>query len=452
MTTSQNTPLTLRRVIAVWWPLAASWLLMAAEVPALSAVIARLSEPKIHLAAYSGIVFPLALLIESPIIMLLAASTALSKDWASYRKIYRFMMVTGAVLTALHVLVAFTPLYYVVARGVLGAPQEIIEPGRIGLMLMTPWSWSIAYRRFHQGVLIRFGHSRTVGTGTIIRLAADGLVLAGGYAIGTIPGIVVASAAVATGVISEAVYAGWVVRPVLREELRQATAVSPALTLKSFLAFYVPLVLTSLLTLIANPINSAAMSRMPQAVASLAAWSVLNGLVFLLRSAGIAYNEVIVALLDTPGSSPNLRRFAGILAAVTSGALLLVAATPLAGWWFGWVSGLDPALAELARRAVWLGIPLPALSVLQSWFQGAILHGRKTNGITASVVLYLFTSAVALAGGVVLHTITGLYVGLAAMTLSVFTQTLCLWWASRDIRATVHQRDARRVFVPALSE
>ncbi|HEY5572580.1 MAG TPA: hypothetical protein VIK64_06135, partial [Anaerolineales bacterium] len=145
-----------RRIVHTWWPLAASWLLMGAELPALSAVVARLANPEINLAAYGGVVFPLALIIESPIIMLLAASTALSKDWNSYRKLYRFMMVSGAGLTVLHILVAFTPLYYVVVETILGAPQEIVEPARTGLMIMTPWTWSIAYRRFHQGVLIRF--------------------------------------------------------------------------------------------------------------------------------------------------------------------------------------------------------------------------------------------------------------------------------------------------------
>ena len=68
---------------------------MGAELPALSAVIARLPNPVVNLAAYGGVVFPLALIIESPIIMLLAASTALCKDWASYRKLYRFMMVAA---------------------------------------------------------------------------------------------------------------------------------------------------------------------------------------------------------------------------------------------------------------------------------------------------------------------------------------------------------------------
>ena len=71
---------------------------MGVELPLMSAVVARLPDPTIHLAAYGGVVFPIALIIESPIIMLLSASTALSKDWASYRKLWYFMMIAGAAL------------------------------------------------------------------------------------------------------------------------------------------------------------------------------------------------------------------------------------------------------------------------------------------------------------------------------------------------------------------
>ena len=178
-----STQLSTQRIFHTWWPLAASWLLMGIELPVISAVIARLVNPEINLAAYGGVIWPLALIIESPIIMLLAASTALSKDWAAFIKIRRFMMIASAFLTLLHILIAFTPLYYFVVRQVMGVPEEVVEPARVGLMIMTPWTWAIAYRRFLQGVLIRFGHSRAVSTGTMIRLSADLTVLAIGYVV-----------------------------------------------------------------------------------------------------------------------------------------------------------------------------------------------------------------------------------------------------------------------------
>jgi len=406
---------------------------MAIELPALSAVVARLANPEINLAAYGGVVFPLSLIIESPIIMLLAASTALSRDWASYITLRRYMLRLGAALTLLHIAVAFTPLYYIVVQNILGAPQEIVEPARIGLMIMTPWTWSIAFRRFNQGVLIRFDHSRAVGVGTIIRLVADGTVLAIGYLMHTVPGIVVATSAVIAGVVSEAVYAGLRVRPVLKQQVKQAPVVTPPITYPMFIEFYIPLVMTSLLTLLAQPIGSAAISRMPEALQSLAVWPVISGLIFMFRSLGIAYNEVVIALLDEPNASRVLYRFTLIMAALLSTGLLLIAATPLAHLWFQQVSGLSPELADLARVGVWFAVVLPALAAMQSWYQGAILHSRRTRPITEAVIIYLASSALLLGIGVLVQKWFGLYVGLAAMSVSMALQTVWLWWRSRGV-------------------
>ena len=430
-----------RKIFTTWWPLAASWILMSLELPALSAVIARLPNPEINLAAYGGVVFPLALIFESPIIMLLAASTALSKDCASYQRLHTYTMRAGLILTIVHILVAFTPLYYVVVVNIIGAPQEIVEPARLGLMIMTPWTWSIAYRRFNQGVLIRTGHSKAVGLGTVVRLSANLIVLTIGYIAGNVPGIVVGTSAVACGVISEAIYAGLVVRPVLHNELRLAPVVEPPLNWQAFWAFYFPLVMTSLLSLLANPIGSAALSRMPLALESLAVWSVITGLIFILRSLGIAYNEVVVALMDMYGAYPYLKRFADLLAATTTVLLLVVTATPLSHLWFQGVSGLRPDLAELAQNALWFALPLPALSVLQSWYQGTILYSKRTNGITESVIIYLFTSLIVLGAGVAVNNITGLNIGILALTLSVATQTGWLWYRSRQVRHSLDKRD-----------
>ncbi len=438
---------TLGVVFRTWWPLAASWALMSAELPILGAVVARLPDPVVNLAAYGGIVFALALIIESPIIMLLAASTALSKDWASYVLIRRFMMITSAVLTLLHIAVAFTPLYYVVVQGILGAPAEIVEPGRIGLMIMLPWTWSIAYRRFNQGVLIRFGHSRAVGIGTGFRLGADVLVLSIGYLIGTIPGIVVATTAVAAGVISEAIYTGFRVRPVLQYELKAEPEVTPALTYPVFFQFYIPLVLTSLLALLAQPIGTAAVSRMPNPLASLAAWPVLSGLVFMVRSLGLAYNEVVVALLDRPSSMAVLRRFAWMLATVATGVLVCFAVTPLSRFWFERLSALEPALAALAMSALWIGLPMPALAVVQSWFQGIILNSRHTRIITESMGLYLAILLAILFGGVVWGGAPGLYVAMTGLTVSSVLQVGWLAVRSRPEVRSLWTRDATQVAV-----
>jgi hypothetical protein len=409
-------PLTTREVAVTWWPLAASWLLMGLELPLVSAVLARLPHATVSLASYGGVVFPLALLVESPIVMMLSASTALCRDRASYALVRRCMLAMAGALVALHALLAFTPLYDRWLVPAVGIPSDLREPVRVGMRIMLPWTLSIAYRRFQQGVMIRFGRSWAVGVGTAVRLLANVAVLALGTA-GRWPGYLAGPLAVAAGVVSEAAFAGVVVRPVLKRDLPATDPVADPLTLGAFARFYLPLAAMPLLAFFAMPLASAAMTRMPRALDSLAAWPVLNGLGFLLRSTGFALNEVVVARLDRPGAVPVLHRFAGTLAAVTVATLLAVAATPLGTLWFERVSALPHSLGALALSGLWLALPWPALSAYQSWFQGAIVHSRETRAVTESVTLSLAASALILGAGIALQRPAGLHVAVVALVL-----------------------------------
>jgi len=434
-------PLDSRTVVATWLPLAASWLLMGLELPLVSAVMARLPQATVSLAAYGGVVFPCALLIESPIIMLLAASTAVCRDRPAYALVQRFMFVAAGSLTLLHALVAFTPLFDVVAGTLLGVPPETREPARLGLRLMLPWTLAIAYRRTQQGVLIRFRRPHAVTIGTAIRLAVNCAVLGIGARHGGLPGIAVGASAVACGVVAEAIYAGWAVRPVVAREMPAIAAGSP-LTWRAFLHFYLPLSATPLIGFLAMPLSAAGMSRMPLALESLAIWPVLSGVTFTLRSLGFAFNEVVVSQLDHRFAVRTLRRFAVVLSAASSGVLLLAAATPLGVLWFGRVSALPADLAGLAARALWIMVPLPALAVWQSWWQGTLVHSRRTRGVTESVVVLLAATLLPLAIGVAFHAAPGILFAAAAFTVGNGAQAAWLVRRSRSEIARLEARDA----------
>ena len=123
-------------------------------------------------------------------------------------------------LTIIHMLVAFTPLYYFIVRTILRVPEEVIEPARTGLILMLPWAGSIAYRRFRQGILVRFGHTKRMSIGTIMRLVVDLVTVLILSRINGISGLVVATGAQGLAVFFEGAYIGIVSRPIIKNELK----------------------------------------------------------------------------------------------------------------------------------------------------------------------------------------------------------------------------------------
>ncbi|HET8984401.1 MAG TPA: hypothetical protein VFN03_01455, partial [Trueperaceae bacterium] len=292
----------------------------------------------------------------------------------------------------------------------------------------------IAHRRYHQGILIRFGRSRHVSFGTIVRVIAMTTTVLVAALLGA-PGIVAAGLAITTGVLVEALYCRIAVAPVLAGALARAPAMQPPLDGRAFRSFYVPLALTSLVSLLMQPLGSAAISRMPDALPSLAVWPVVGGLLFMFRSLGFAVNEVVVAHLDRPYAYASLRRFALLLTASITAVVALIAFTPLSRLWFGIVSGLSDDLMQLATLGFAFALLWPALDVLRNLLQGVIVHGRRTKAITESMVVFLIVSATLLALGTAWRAFPALPYTMAAFVLGTAAQVGWLWWRSRPLVA-----------------
>lgn len=416
-------PVTSRRVLSLWWPLASSWLLMGVEMPMLAAAMTRMPGGDPHLAALSALVYPLSILIESPIIMLLAASTALASDLRIHEQLRRFTHAACALLTVLHVVVAFTPLFDWIALDLIGVPIETVEPGRVGMQIMTPWTWAIGYRRFQQGVLIRCERSRLVVYGTMIRLVANVLVLGIGIAVGTWSGIVVGTIGVGCGVIAEALWAGWCFHRFAKPQLARQQA-ARGLPWRRFAAFYVPLALTPMITIVIQPIGSWAMCQMAEPMLSLAAWPAVYGLVFLSRTAGYAFNEVVVTMAGKPGGGIALRRCGYWIGASATAVLMVLATTPLGEFWFASVTGLSPELTTLASSSLLVAILMPGYAVAQNYHQGILVQQQRTRPITEAVVIYLAICSLCLVIGVAtLSSLPGIQVALGSFTIAGLLQT-----------------------------
>ncbi|MYC96630.1 MAG: hypothetical protein F4X14_16820 [Caldilineaceae bacterium SB0661_bin_32] len=446
--------LSTRGILKTWWPLALSWFMITVEQPILAAVVARSVDPKVQLAAW-GLAFSLVLVLSAPSISTLAASTALSRDKASYRQGRRYVIWLSVGLTAAHLLLAFTPVFDLVVFGLISAPAELAEPVRSGVRIMLPFVPSLAIRRFQYGVLIRCDQTRAVSLGTVMRLILEVVLAVGLFGLLNWDGVIVASTAISTGVLFEAVYATLRVRPVVRKNLLSAIPGDPPLTWRRFLRFYLPLVLTTFMQILLQPLISASLSRMPDSLSSLALWPVLYGVLLMTNSAAYAFVESVIVLLDRPGSIELLRKFTWRLGLSLAAVPLALAITPLGDLWFSRIAALPPELLHQARLSLWLVIPLPALTALSSLFQGTLINSQRTRRITEADALALATITALLAlgsllggrpcgeSGLLLCGVPGVFIAVAAFNFGSAVRNVWLWRRSRRIYISIRLRHAR---------
>ena len=448
--------LTTRGILKTWWPLALSWFMITVEQPILAAVVARSVDPKVQLAAW-GLAFSLVLVLSAPSISMLAASTALSRDKESYRRGRQYMIWLSVGLTTVHFLLAFTPVFDFVVLGLISAPAELAEPVRSGARIMLPFVPSLALRRFQYGVLIRCDQTRAVSLGTLLRLLLEVALAVGLFRFSGWDGIIVASTAISTGVVFEAIYATLRVRPVVRQNLVTVIPGDPPLSWKRFMRFYLPLMLTTFMQILLQPLVSASLSRMPDSLGSLALWPVLYGVLLMTSSAAYAFVESVIVLLDRPGSIEVLRRFTWQLGLSLAAVPLALAVTPFGNFWFMQIAALPPELLQQAKTALWLIIPLPALTALSSLFQGTLINSQRTRSVTEADSLSLATVTILLtlgslwggrpciagAGGALLCGASGAFIAMAAFNFGSIVRNLWLWRRTQRVYLSIRLRHAR---------
>ncbi|MEZ4388888.1 MAG: hypothetical protein R3D98_15190 [Candidatus Krumholzibacteriia bacterium] len=393
-------PIPLPRLVRFWLPLEATWLMMAVEGPFLAAVIARLAEPKLNLAAY-GVAFAAAIIVESPVIMMMSAATAVVDARPGYLALRRFAIALNALITAAMLALLASGAMGWALRRLLQLDPEVAALTQRALWVLLPWPAAIGYRRFYQGILIRAGLTRRVAWGTAMRLTAMATGALAARA-GGLPGAVVGAVALAGGVCAEALASRLMARGAVRRlAARSAAPQATDLSWRGLTAFYWPLALTSTISLAVHPLVTFFMGHAARPLDSLATLPVLNALVFVFRTPALSYQEVAIAML---GEGPHNRRpvltFAGLLALTATLAFVAVAWTPLAGLWFGTVSGLPPELVSLARGPLRILSLMPTLSVLLNLERALLVHGRATGPVTTASALEVAGIAGVLAVGV----------------------------------------------------
>lgn len=391
METTTASELTLKKIFIFWVPLAATWLMMSVEGPFLAAIIARLTDPKYNLAAY-GVAFSFALIIEAPIIMIMSASTALVKDRDSYLKLRNFTQVLNGLITLIMLIVLIPSFFNWIARDLINLPENVARLTHLALAILLPWPGAIGFRRFYQGILIRNNLTRRVAYGTIIRLSsmsATALIL---YFFFQLDGAVIGAAALSVAVTMEALasraMAHSTLKRILHADAPVAEETKPPLTYRYIANFYYPLALTSMIALGVYPIVTFFMGQSRFAIESLAVFPVVSSLVFIFRSLGLSFMEVVITFIgDNQEGYKPLRNFTAILGGGVIAALTLIAFSPAADTWFHHISGLSLQLTEFSRLPTQIFAIIPGTTVLLSFQRGILVSARKTTPITWATVV-----------------------------------------------------------------
>jgi hypothetical protein len=378
-------------------PLALSWLFMAVESPISVGIISRLPDSVANTASFF-MLMAIALWIESPVIDLLSTATTLAIHRRAYRSLRAFTLSLIALVTLVHSVVALTPLYSWITLEVLDVPPHVAAAGRVAMVIMIPWSGFIGWRRFLQGVLIRYGKTRAIGAGTTVRVATMGLVGTLLFWVTPWSGVEIAASALIASVIMEALFIHLVSRRVVAD-LPDSPGDS-GLTATKLVGFHAPLTATTMMMMLGTPIVAGALARSTEPVLSMAAWQVATTLLFLHRTVTFALPEVVIALYRSEQARPALRSFCLRVGAGSSALLVVFGLMGVDRLFFASVLNARPQVVEAAHVAYLMGAGMPLIGAAQSYLRGLLTAHHLTIARLVSILVAIGVLFACLAIGV----------------------------------------------------
>ena len=197
-----------------------------------------------------------------------------------------------------------------------------------------------------------------------------------------------------------------------------------ALRYRQIFSFYWPLVLTSQMMTLAQPIINAALGRGEGAIIQLAGYAVGFGLGVFLNSALFPFQQAVAAL----GTGPAARRDLTLRILLLGGVICLVDLG--LGLWPGsdqlimTLMGSTPPVADLARKILLVQAPLPLLLPLRSLAWGIIMRNRATRVISMATGLRLAVLTAVVFVTVGHGRLQPAVAGGVAMTVAILVETI----------------------------
>lgn len=423
----RNAESTFRVLKSLWrefLPLSLTDVTMACGDPLVTTTISHSPDARTHLAAL-GVAKPLVVFFESPVIMLLHASNALSGSRASSRALWRFTLLLIVILTVGLGILGLKPVFFWLVPLLYGGKGDWLAGAQVLLVLFVLWPAASGWRRYFQGLLIRKNRGDLVARMSVFRLALMIVVLGTGYRLG-LSGLRVAGVGMISGILFEAmaVTAAALMCGATELDREDEEPLGLPVSVASVSRFYWPLAASMIWLWGGRALLTTVISHAPEGAIALAAWPAAWGIVVL---AGNSTRMVQQVVIRNRGVVPdgNLVTFAVTVGVAASLLLLPLAVGPVASRFLRFFVGNDELLVASVRPVLTLCLPVPFLVALQNGLQGFLIRDGNTApvqlGAAVGVMMLLTTAWIAMESG-----LSGTFAASLGTSLSLVAETTYL--------------------------
>lgn len=428
---AQILPIKSKNFWVLWrqfYHLAMSDITMALADPFRTIALSRFPFPEVTIAIIS-VIKSVVLCMESPVLTILHASTALSANHKSHIALRRFTLIISILLTIILLFLCYQPIYVWVFSNVFALTAPILETGKIALILIVPLPAAVAFRRFFQGILIRNRQEKEMSFASIMRLLSTVFVLIIGYYF-QLDAICIGAISFVAPAIFEALIVFLSVNKSVLNDTGEKTDLP--VTINQVTRYYLPLGFTSIVVWVGKAALVAIIAHADRGLLAVAAWSVASGFLLPIANSTRMLQQIVITAPKHLSQS-IIFAFSVIIGLVACLPLLFLAFTNYGHNLIHILLQDNTALiAELLPSLKVLFI-LPFLVAMQNYLQGHLMILNRLWCINFSAIINIITM---LSISIMLTYFSLLVAPVAAIAvlLSIIVEILVLTFFLKDLK------------------
>ncbi|SFP37434.1 hypothetical protein [Salibacterium halotolerans] len=415
-----------------WMPLAFSTSILYIEIPVMLLLIARMPDGTENILAFNmglGYIF----ILNSTVQFITSVSTKLSENFPSFYRVLLFSLLYSAAIVVIGYVCLFSPLFEGVFRYIVPINDpKTLELIKTGCLVLSTAPVAVAWRRVYQGLWIRREKTSVVTLASFIRLIS-GITIAGIlFLLGIVDGVLLGALALVISAFIEA----FVLTVWKTETKNELPAAGEKITFSSFWKSHFPLAVAALLLTLDIPLFLVGIGHAPTRVEeSLVVWQIVLSFVYMVSGPLEELQNVTIHEGRNHNMTASLKRFSLAAGCFFSALLVIVASTPLGGWYYVRMMGLETHYSDLAAQTTFLLIGIPFLTSVLSVLRGRLVLLEKEKVVERVMYLNIGILALCLALLNSFSPLAGAYIAALALTTALIIQSLTLYGSlHRNIR------------------
>ncbi|MBA31989.1 MAG: hypothetical protein CL748_05740 [Chloroflexi bacterium] len=419
--------------ITILLPVSASMSVVIAIIPFLTALLARTSNPEESIAGYS-IAFFIMMFVGLPHLRTQGLTIMFFTSSQSIKQLRKFLSYCVIFVTFIALMLSLGPFSDFLLKEIFIIENSLVISVKDALIWLIPFPGLMIIRMHLYGSAFRLNKkyialwSNAVGIISIFTFASIF------FLFNIFSGSMIAASSITLGIFCEVVFLAVNIYVDTNNFMKKNPKDIEHVSQKKLLVFFVPLFIDAILPASTQSIINATMGLKSNPDLSIASLMMALGIFHIILIPINGIQNTTLTLFTMNKYEPYLIRRFGLFVGILGLFIILIIAfiSPASNLIFGSLLGAENELKTLSINAIKILSILPLVLIVEQFYVAYLISTKNTKPVIIINVLRLITFVTWLVYGVVFSNVSGLVLGAAGWTITLFSEGIYAWLVGKS--------------------